>query len=275
MVHMFHSFNHFRRKSTVRNSMVIFVFLFAKSINEHRQPEKKKRMKRDVFDVLSGLNFCLSKCCLCLLMMVAVRFFCAPYTNGLKMSLKVTNSDVVVYVIYAWFFSPIWFMESTLFTIYIFGIEVRHAFDFDDHKVDQTMDHRTPKMSSKPEIVDGFFSRRKEKKSHEYFHFLWFFVNETVHWFSFGPCPRNHHHQHRKSHFAVFKYLPMHSHNVSDFSLTKDNNRMCKAIYVLSAKSHSISEIVLKSTRQVWLCRSALGWLICTSQLFNDSSSKV
>lgn len=121
MVHMFHSFYHFWRKSTVRNSMVIFCFSFSpKATTKSTTTFQSNREEQKIKPLMSCAAW----------IFLFIKLFVSPndgrlsfsfvdalvdtYINGLKMSLKVTNS-VVVYVIYAWFFSPIWFMESTLF----------------------------------------------------------------------------------------------------------------------------------------------------------------
>lgn len=139
-------------------------------------------------------SFRLSKCLCCLLMMVVSRFF--VHINGLKMSLKVTNS-VVAYVIYAWFFSPRWFMESTLFasrlsktllTCSLLLVSVMITKWTKQWTVAYRKSHERVRQFSMVSVDHPTSETRQ--KSHEYFHFLWFLVNEILHWFSFGPCTR-------------------------------------------------------------------------------------
>jgi hypothetical protein len=94
-------------------------------------------------------------------------------------------------------------------------------------------------------MVCGAHETSKSRDSHEYFHFLWFLVNEIfMHWFSFGPWTLSA--NERNLHWNAVNQSRVRVHMIRFFplsfsSLTKDNNRMCETVFFTAPTSFQIS----------------------------------
>lgn len=192
------------------------------------------------------------------------------------MSLKVTNS-VVVYVIYAWFFSPIWFMESTLFSS-VFWKDIWLLFRF------RWWSQSGPNNGPSKTKIAWFLmvSVERKKMSHEDFRFLWFLVNEILHWFSFGPCPRMRRFALKCCKRKSFLRYALYAFTWCFFPWPKTITAYVKHFFFSrfkSQESHSISELFW-NPHVKWVSVSGCACLInmqVSSDLncFHDSSSKV
>lgn len=197
---------------------------------------------------LCGMDFVLLyQTRLCLLMMVVVVVSSFVIVNGLETSSKVTNSSVV-YVIYAWFFSPIWFMESTR-TLFFLAPSLNFFFF---RCWSQGGPDNGP--SEYPKVDDFRWLRRTKSDSHEYFRFLWFLVNEIL--FSFGPRPPRKKGTQRL-HWEIFSARC--AFTWCFFPWPKTITACVKQFFL--SNLIQLVEICTSSC----LRRAALVWLICTS----------
>lgn len=188
MVHMFHSFTHFRRKSTVRNSMVIFCFPFRQKQRHQRASStkllrpKEKKPEKSAFDVLCGMKFCLSKRCLCLPNDGRRSFLLCPthkWTENEFKSDKFQRRSLCHLCFNSSVQYDLWNQLFFLFTSSALKSDTHLTLMITKWTKQWTIAYRKSLQSLT--IFDGFLvvKRRRRlttpEKSHEYFRFLWFF----------------------------------------------------------------------------------------------------